>query len=77
MDALNAIEHGDNFGSRFVNSEKYQAMRPLSLDAVAVGPRFRLLWASFQWLKKEAGTVYIVSSYYNYSVLLLIIMILK
>ncbi|GFZ17618.1 hypothetical protein Acr_26g0008880 [Actinidia rufa] len=62
VDALNAIEHGDNFGSRFVNSEQDQAMRPLSLDAVAVGPRFRLLWASFQWLKKEAGTVYIVDN---------------
>ncbi|GFZ17600.1 hypothetical protein Acr_26g0008700 [Actinidia rufa] len=36
VDALNAIEHGDNFGSRFVNSEQDQAMRPLSLDAVAV-----------------------------------------
>ncbi|PSR89698.1 Ycf55-like protein [Actinidia chinensis var. chinensis] len=57
MDALNAIEHGDNFGSRFVNSEQDQAMRPLSLDAVAVGPRFRLLWASFQWLKKEVDNI--------------------
>ncbi|PSR86371.1 Ycf55-like protein [Actinidia chinensis var. chinensis] len=36
MDALNAIEHGDHFGSPFVNSKQDQAKRPLSLDAVAV-----------------------------------------
>lgn len=55
MDALNAIEHEGNSGSRFIKFEQDHAKRPLSLYAVAEGPRFRLLWISFQWLKKEAG----------------------
>ncbi|KAL6968049.1 hypothetical protein U1Q18_033852 [Sarracenia purpurea var. burkii] len=65
MDALDAIEHEANFGSKFIKFEQDHAKRPLSLYAVAGGPRLRLLWASFQWLKKEAGTVYIVLKY-NY-----------
>ncbi|KAL7172736.1 hypothetical protein ACSBR2_032248 [Camellia fascicularis] len=57
MDALNAIEHEGNSGSRFIKYEQDHAKRPLSLYAVAEGPRFRLLWISFQWLKKEVDNI--------------------
>ncbi|XP_028071345.1 uncharacterized protein LOC114273734 isoform X2 [Camellia sinensis] len=57
MDALNAIEHEGNLGSRFIKFEQDQAKRPLSLSAVAEGPRLRLLWISFQWLKKEVDNI--------------------
>lgn len=57
MDALNAIEHEGNSGSRFIKFEQDHAKRPLSLYAVAEGPRFRLLWISFQWLKKEVDNI--------------------
>lgn len=57
MDALNAVEQRRKMGTRF-KFEQDLSKRPLSLYAVDEGPRFRLLWASFQWLKKEAGTVY-------------------
>ncbi|KAG5514719.1 hypothetical protein RHGRI_035944 [Rhododendron griersonianum] len=57
MDTLNAVEQRHKMGTGF-KFEQDLSKRPLSLYAVDEGPRFRLLWASFQWLKKEAGTVY-------------------
>lgn len=57
MDALNAVEQGGKTAAGFKLAQDLPK-RPLSLYAVDEGPRFRLLWASFQWLKKEAGTVY-------------------
>lgn len=57
MDALSAIEQGDNSVGRVVNFEQRNAERPLSLYAVAEGPRIRLLWASFQWLKQQVDNI--------------------
>ncbi|XP_052170534.1 uncharacterized protein LOC127786866 isoform X2 [Diospyros lotus] len=57
MDASKASELGGNSESRFIKFERDQAKRPLSLYAIAEGPRFRLLWASFQWLKKEVDSL--------------------
>lgn len=64
MDALNAIEQGGDVGNRVIEFEQNRAKRPLSLYAVAEGPRLRLLWASLQQLEEEAGTVSIFSIYY-------------
>ncbi|KAI8523206.1 hypothetical protein RHMOL_Rhmol13G0055400 [Rhododendron molle] len=61
MDALNDVEQRHKMGTGF-KFEQDLSKRPLSLYAVDEGPRFRLLWASFQWLKKEAGTVDNVSA---------------
>lgn len=58
MDSLNAIENIGNLGNG-VNENRQQ--RPSSLFAIAEAPRFRLLLASFHWLKKEAGTVFVIS----------------
>ncbi|KAL8208410.1 hypothetical protein R6Q57_007822 [Mikania cordata] len=33
------------------------ANQPSSLSAIAVGPRFRLMWASFKWLKNEVDNI--------------------
>uniref|UniRef100_A0A5B7A9R6 Uncharacterized protein n=1 Tax=Davidia involucrata TaxID=16924 RepID=A0A5B7A9R6_DAVIN len=57
VDSLNAIEHGGNLGNIVIKFEQDHAKRPLSLYAVAEGPRLRLLWASFQWLKKEVDNI--------------------
>lgn len=56
MDALNAVEQGGKTAAGF-KLEQNLPKRPLSLYAVDEGPRFRLLWASFQWLKKEVDNV--------------------
>lgn len=64
MDSLNAIEHEGNLGNRAVDFEQNQAKRPLSLYAVAEGPRLRLLWDSLQRLQEEAGTVSMISILY-------------
>ncbi|KAA8543471.1 hypothetical protein F0562_021034 [Nyssa sinensis] len=57
VDSLNAIEHEDNVGDTVIKFEQDNAKRPLSLYAVADGPRLRLLWASFQWLKQEVDNI--------------------
>lgn len=57
VDSLNAIERGVNLGNRITELEQDHAKRPSSLCAVAEGPRFRLLWASFQFLKKEVDNI--------------------
>ncbi|CAH2056441.1 unnamed protein product [Thlaspi arvense] len=59
--ALNTIEHDSELESRSVKFKQDHGKRQLSLYAVAEGPRFRLLWSSFQWLRKEAGTVVDIS----------------
>lgn len=60
LDSLNAIEHIGSLGNGVVESDQ-RAKWPLSLHAIADGPRLRLLWASFQQLEKEAGTVSVIS----------------
>ncbi|KAH7576333.1 hypothetical protein JRO89_XS01G0037900 [Xanthoceras sorbifolium] len=65
LDSLNTIEHGSDSGNRILDFERNQAKHPLSLYAVSEGPKLRLLWASFQQLEKEAGTVYIFSLHHK------------
>ncbi|KAK9282565.1 hypothetical protein L1049_005486 [Liquidambar formosana] len=57
MDALNAIEQGGDVGNRVIEFEQNRAKRPLSLYAVAEGPRLRLLWASLQQLEEEVNNI--------------------
>lgn len=59
LDSLNAIEHTGSLENGVVESEQH-AQQPLSLHAIADGPKLWLLWASFQQLEKEAGTVFVV-----------------
>lgn len=54
-DSLSAISNGVNLGENAGKFEQNLAKQPSSLYAVAEGPRVRLLWRSFQWLKKEAS----------------------
>lgn len=54
--SLLAIENGVIVEENFVESESDRAKRPLSLYAVANGPRFRLLMSSIEQLEKEVGT---------------------
>lgn len=61
LDSLDAIERGSNSGNRVFEFEQQQAAHPLSLYAVSEGPKLGLLWASFNQLEKEAGTVNIFS----------------
>lgn len=61
MDSLSTLSDGVNPSD---NSGKFQlnpATQPSSLYAVTEGPRIRLLWRSFQWLKKEASILRIVA----------------
>lgn len=58
LDSLNATAHGGSLGDRGLATEQYRLKQPLSLDALADGPRFRLFWACFQRLLNEAGTVF-------------------
>lgn len=57
MDALNAIAHGGSLGDRGLATDQYRLKQPLSLDALADGPRFRLFWACFQQLLNEVNSV--------------------
>lgn len=61
MDSLCFIQNEVNVGDRVAELEEGHMKKPSSLHAVTEGPRMRLLWASFQWLKDEAGTVFLVS----------------
>lgn len=61
VDSLSAIKNGVNLSERVHEIEKKSADQPSSLSALSEGPRIRLLWASFQWLNKEAGTLCIVA----------------
>ncbi|KAF8388389.1 hypothetical protein HHK36_027056 [Tetracentron sinense] len=56
--ALDAIEYDNNLENKVVEREKFSVKRPLSLCAIAEGPRLRLLWATLQRLEKEARTLF-------------------
>lgn len=60
LNSLNALEKEAYEGDIILQYAK----RPLSLNAVAEGPKLRLLWASFQQVEKEVGIVFIFSFYY-------------
>lgn len=62
LNSLNALEHEAYSGDIILQS----ASRPLSLNAVAEGPKLRLLWAAFQQVEEEAGIVFIFSFQYIY-----------
>nr|XP_043620766.1 uncharacterized protein LOC122592572 [Erigeron canadensis] len=55
-DSINAIENGTKLENEFTGSGQ-TAKQPSSLFAIAEGPRFRLMWASFQWLKNEVNNI--------------------
>ncbi|GKB51438.1 hypothetical protein Tco_0902191, partial [Tanacetum coccineum] len=46
------IENGTRLENEVMESREI-AKEPSSLSAIAEGPRFRLMWASFHWLKNE------------------------
>ncbi|KAL4571918.1 hypothetical protein LXL04_018685 [Taraxacum kok-saghyz] len=54
--SITAIELGTKFENETMKSRQ-TAKQTSSLSAIAEGPRFRLLLASFHWLKNEAGTL--------------------
>ncbi|KAG8370877.1 hypothetical protein BUALT_Bualt13G0029100 [Buddleja alternifolia] len=55
IDSLATVEKGANLSEKVTEFEQNPGKQPTSLCAVAEGPRIRLLWASFQWLNKEAS----------------------
>lgn len=57
LDSLEAIERATNVGDELVELEQFHVKQPLSLNAVAEGPRLRLLLAVATHLENEAGTV--------------------
>ncbi|KAH1054666.1 hypothetical protein AAZX31_08G345700 [Glycine max] len=52
LNSLNALANKDYSGDIIVQSAK----RPLSLSAVARGPKLRLLWAAFQQVEEEVNS---------------------
>lgn len=58
-DSITAIENGTKLDSESMGSGE-TASQPSSLSAIAEGPRFRLMWTSFQWLKNEVGILILV-----------------
>lgn len=53
LNSLNALEKEAYAGDIILQSAK----RPLSLKAVAEGPKLRLLWAAFLQVEEEVGIV--------------------
>lgn len=60
MNSLSSIKLVD-LGATSIVFDQNHGKQPSNLSALAQGPRLRLLWASFQLLKKEAGTVSIIA----------------
>lgn len=57
LDSLEALELGGKLGNRVLEPEGYYTKRPLSLNAIADGPRLRLLWASLLRIEEEVKTI--------------------
>ncbi|XP_042064926.1 uncharacterized protein LOC121808474 [Salvia splendens] len=57
MDSLSTLSDGVNPSDNSGKFELNPATQPSSLYAVTEGPRIRLLWRSFQWLKKEVTNI--------------------
>ncbi|KAI3694371.1 hypothetical protein L1987_77336 [Smallanthus sonchifolius] len=55
-DSVTAIENGTKLEKEIMESGE-TANQPSSLSAIAMGPRFRLMWASFKWLKNEVDNI--------------------
>lgn len=61
LSSLSSAKEELDFGAAPVEFEQNHRRQPSNLYALAEGPRLRLLWASFQLLQKEAGTVSIIA----------------
>lgn len=57
MDSLSAVKNGVNLSENVGKFEQNPAKQPSSLYAVSEGPRIRLLWRSYQWLKREVTNI--------------------
>ncbi|XP_027350110.1 uncharacterized protein LOC113861476 [Abrus precatorius] len=57
LNSLNALEYKAYSGDIILQSAK----RPLSLSAVAKGPKLRLLWAAFQQVEEEVNNISSIS----------------
>ncbi|KAL1565178.1 hypothetical protein AAHA92_07428 [Salvia divinorum] len=57
MYSLSTLSDGVNPSENSGKFEQNPATQPSSLYAVSEGPRIRLLWRSFQWLKKEVTNI--------------------
>ncbi|KAL5711756.1 hypothetical protein ACHQM5_014001 [Ranunculus cassubicifolius] len=55
LSALDAVQQYGDLDEGVADSQKYVAKCPLSLSAIAEGPRLRLLWATLQQLEKEVN----------------------
>lgn len=55
LDFLDAFERRRSMENEVFEFAECHAKQPLSLNAIAEGPRLRLLWASFQLIEEEAG----------------------
>ncbi|XP_009786595.1 uncharacterized protein LOC107824359 isoform X1 [Nicotiana tabacum] len=56
MNSLSSIKRGD-IGATSLESEQRHGKQPSNLSALAQGPRLRLMWTSFQLLKKEVDNI--------------------
>ncbi|KAJ6710918.1 PHOSPHOGLYCOLATE PHOSPHATASE [Salix koriyanagi] len=65
LDSIDAIERRSSLGNKFLQLEQQHAKRPLSLFAIFDGPKLRLLWASFQWLKEEVKNIFAESEAFS------------
>ncbi|XP_062149457.1 uncharacterized protein LOC133858051 isoform X2 [Alnus glutinosa] len=65
LDSVNALEHGRKLGARILEFEDHHAKQPLSLNAVAEGPRLHLLWASFRQVEEEVNKISQISEMAN------------
>lgn len=57
LDSLDSIEQGHDIRKAVLEYEQQHPKQPLSLSAIAEGPKLRLLWAAFEQLEQEAGPV--------------------
>lgn len=61
LNLLSTTKEELDFGATPLEFEQNYERQPSNLCALAQGSRLRLLWASFQLLKKEAGSVSIIA----------------
>ena len=65
INSITAIEYGTKLETETMESGQ-TANKSSSLSAIAEGPRFRLMLASFHWLKNEAGTFSYIGLYFSF-----------
>ncbi|XP_048138893.1 uncharacterized protein LOC115742466 isoform X2 [Rhodamnia argentea] len=57
VESLEAIDHASVSEDKIQELEKLHAKKPLSLNAIAGGPRLRLVWAVLTYLEKEVDSI--------------------